>query len=355
MNQPAKTQKVSTELGSLQSEFDLIKTQSIHALSLAINVGASDIKVSFEDLGFDEEDSKRKRQAQLKSTTLVVFPQLRQYGNKLGAIKKELQEKYMVSGSKRWWFVLDSRIDDLWQAIQTDLIPACDLFREEILASYGQAREDYRSRVLEAFAGRFDLEKQDELMVKYLAKFPSPSDVASRFYISVDGPIRISSILEDAAVAEKASILALHKVWRESIVESLQGSLRGAEAEIYEVVSDLLERMEAKPAGGLSDIAKRRFEEIANRLNLLVDFNQSLEEIASSAPLLAAQSTLAAVGEYEKMTDSGMGSRDMVLNHMVFKKKLDALKNQLNNEVNLQTKTGGGHRSLGQWMIEDED
>lgn len=354
MNQPAKTLKISTELSSLQSEFDLIKTESIHALSLAINVGASDIKVSFEDLGFDEEDSKRKREAQLKSTTLVVFPQLRQYGNKLGAIKKELQDKFMISGSKRWWFVLDSRVDALWEAIQSDLIPACDIFREEILASYSDARESYRARVIEAFAGRFDLKKQDELMIKYLAKFPSPSDVASRFYVSIDGPIRISSILEDAAVAEKASILALHKVWRESIMESLQGSLRSAEAEIYELVSELTERMESKSAGSLSDTARKRFEEITNRLTLLVDFNQSLEEIASSAPLLAAQSTLAAVNEYETMSSKDLSARDSCLSHMMLKKKLNGLKQALKGEIELQMKAEG-HRSLGKWMIDDED
>lgn len=354
MNQPAKNLKISAKLSSLQSEFDIIKTQSIHALSLAINVGASDIKVSFEDLGFDEEDSKRKREAQLKSTTLVVFPQLRQYGNKLGTIKKELQDQFMISGSKRWWFVLDSRVDALWQAIQTDLIPACDIFREEILASYNDARESYRARVIEAFAGRFDLKKQDELMVKYLAKFPSRTDVASRFYVSIDGPIRISSILEDAAVAEKASILALHKVWRESIMESLQGSLRNAESEIYEVVNELMERMADKPASSLSDTARKRFKEIANRLSLLVDFNQSLEEIASSAPLLAAQSTLAVVNEYETMSSKGLSARDSCLSHMMFKKKLDGLKQALKGEIELQTKAEG-HRSLGKWMIDAED
>lgn len=351
MNQPAAQLKISTGLASLQGEFDLIKTQSVYAMSLSLNVGASDVKVSFEDLGFEEEDAKRKRGAQLKPTTLVVFPELRQYGHKLSAIKKELQDKYMISGSKRWWFVLESRIDELSAAIQSDLIPAADAFREEVLELYGKAREDYRKRVIEAFAGKFDAERQDEMIIKYLAKFPSPSDVADGFGVAVDGPIRISSILEDAEVAEKASIIVLHKQWRKSIMASLQGSLRDAEREIYDVVDDLLERMENKPAGSLSELAKRRFEEIANRLTLLVDFNQQLEEIAATTPLSVAQSTLAIAKDYESMTDHGMNPQDLFINHNLFKKRLDGLKRELQGKVDLQTKLGGGHRSVGKWMM----
>ena len=353
MNQSIK-HKVSSELQSLQGDFDIIKTQSIYAMSLIVNVGASDIKVSFEDLGFDADDAKKKKLAQLKPTTLVVFPELRTYGNKLSAIKKELQDKYMISGSKRWWFVLESRIDELSAAIQSELIPTVDSFREEILSYYGSARDSYRLRVIEAFAGKFDLTRQDELVHKYMAKFPSPDDVADGFYVSLDGPIRISSILEDAAVAEKASILVLHKQWRESIMNSLQGSLRDAEEEIYDVVTKLLERMEDKPAGGLSELARRKFEEIANRLTLLVDFNQSLEEIASNVPLLIAKDTLEIVQDYNNLTDDGMSPRDLCKKHILFTQKLDGFKQNMKGKIDLQTKGGGGHRSVGKWMMSNE-
>ena len=355
MNQSERQIKTSTDLRNLQGQFDIIKTQSVYALSIGINVGASDIKVSFEDLGFDEEDAKRKRQAQLKAPPIVVFPQLRLYGNKLGTLKKELQDKYMISGSKRWWFVLDSRIDDLWHDIETTLMPTVETYREEILACYDKAQSDYQHRVLEAFAGKLDAAPQTDVLKKYMGKFPSQSDVTERFSVAIDGPIRISSILEDAAVAEKASILALHKQWKDSIMQCLQGSLQEAEREIYEVVSDLLERMENKPAGGLSQVAKDKFDEIVARLNLLVDFNSSLEDIANNVPLAVAKTTQKITKEYEAATDDGMNPRELCLTHIKFKRRLDDLRLQLNTKADLQTKGSGGHRKIGQWMLSNED
>lgn len=347
---------ISAELNSLQQQFDLVKHQSIWALSISLSIGVSSVQVSFEHLGFEPENANEKRKAFMKAPPIVICPCLREYGNKLIGIKKSLQERFMISGSRRWWFVLDSRIEELTAAIEKELLPAAEELKGKILEQYDEARADYRARVLRAFAEQITDELRDEIIFQYLQKFPSPSAMASQFFVEIDGPLRISSILEDAEITKKVAVISLHKQWQKSILNSLQGSLRQAEDEIFLLVSELLEKMEDKPASALTVKGRQKFSEILERLYLLIDFNQSLENIDQNLKTTLVGFQLGeqmkkVADEYSTATDNCMEVKEQTLTHIRFKRRLDSLRNELRSALHVALDAdGAGHRALAKWM-----
>lgn len=344
------TKKISTELSQVSSQFDLIKTVPLYCLSLQVNVGASNVQVSFSDLGLSDDQVSAKSKALIKAPAIAVFPRLRTAGNKLNNAKRQLQSKYLVNGNHRWWFVLENRIDALVDEIENSLLPLCENLKEEVLSFYEEDKADYLARLTTGIAEFLPPDFRGVIIQKYLSFFPSPDDVADGFSIGIDGPIRISSILEDAVVAEKASILSLHKQWKETISKSLEVSLGETTNEIYSIVADMIADIEKKPLAEISVKGKAKIEATLERLTLLVDFSKSLEVIGSEAnqnliQSLGSQAIELGAGYLESKSSDTFSN---FLNQAKLKQKIKDIRQSFASQV--AELKGSGHQKIAQWM-----
>jgi hypothetical protein len=346
------TTKISTGLEAVSNQFEIVKSHSLYCLSIGVRVGVSSAQIAFSDLGFSDEEISAKQKALIKTPSIAVYPKLRTAGNKLNSAKKQLQGKFMINGNHRWWFVLEDRIDDLVADIESFLLPLCEELRQETILSYPEDKADFQSRLTTGIAEFLPAQNRDIIIQKYLDNFPTISDVEENFTIDIDGPIKINSILEDAAVAEKVSILSLHKQWKETITKSLETSLKEVMDEIYGIVADLLSDIEKKPSAELSIKGKAKIETALNRLTLLIDFNKSLEGIVADANqnlvLKINQQVTSVASEYL----SSQASTDNITNFLQqakLRQRISDIRQSFAASVDFAGK-GEGHRKIAQWM-----
>jgi hypothetical protein len=321
---------------------------AIYMLNVSVSLGRSRQRMEWSDLNLSVELVEKLQQAGSDCPRIHLFDGLQAASNKFHLLRKRVQ-RWMIYASP-YWFVQEKDIVSVAEDVR-NLLAEVDLQRQAVLDRYEDDRTSFAIRVHEiAIAAGLSDGLATSIMDQYLVKFPTREQVAGSISASVQGPIRVPSLVEQAseeaslaqaladkanadnALSEAAAIAQLQQSWASSIREQLGEAVQGAASEIREVISDCLTKLdESASRGRHSNRVAESVQKGIERLEVLLQFDSSLSDI---------------VGELRSVASSAKGGTDEIA------QRVAAIRKAVYNCVDMENTSGRGHKAIAQFMIE---
>jgi hypothetical protein len=322
--------------------------QAIYMLSVKVRVGRTKQKIAWSDLNLSHNLIDKLRKGGVDSPSIKLCDIQQRVSNALELARKRVY-RYMIY-SDPYWFIQEHNIVKATEAVR-ELFVECDRQREMVLSEYDIARAVYYPRVQEIIqAASLPDADVEQVIEAYIDKFPTRQEMYESVSISVEGPIRVPSIMEqvgaesELAIAlankataentltESAAIAELQSSWRRNIEYSLSDAVNVARDEITLTITDCLSKLElSAEVGRHSNRTREAIQKALERIEVLSNFNQDMTDAVTGLSDLAELATRDTVG---------------------LKTRLAALKSQVGDCVDMVNNTGTGHAALAQFMIE---
>jgi hypothetical protein len=348
-----ETQEAQIELQALATSdrkrnLSIFMDQAIYMLGVKVRVGRTKQKILWEDLNLSPALIEKLRKGGADSPSIKLCDTQQRVSNAFAVARNKVY-RYMVY-SDPYWFIQERNIVVATAAVR-DLYAECDRQRSIVLGEYDSARSIYYLRVQEIIqAANLPDADVEQVIGAYMDKFPSRQQMYDSISVSIDGPVRVPSIMEQVteeselaiALAQKATaentlteaaaISELQYNWRKNIKKGLSDAVTVARDEITLTITDCLSKLEASAeVGRHSNRTRESIQKALERIEVLGSFNNELTGAVTDLTELAQLATRDTTG---------------------LKARLAALKSQVGDCVDMVNNTGTGHAALAQFMIE---
>lgn len=365
------------DIQTAHRKLDPLRTDEIYLFGITVEVGVGSLTIRCRDINLNPNLSEEIESA--NGTYLIripIFRGLTKRGTKLATARTRIQKRFLRY-AKPYWYVCKKDMSALRDEVFA-LIALADELRAEAIDLYDTEFAKFLATLEQVLikAGNFDRDRLEYLLELYSNQFPTRQEILSNFGVTLEGPIRIPSLVEEAAtnadLAEQLAREAAAKLHHEAIeaqretqereeqavrdlqdhyIKSLQESfargIQQAQDDAYGLLADLLgsiERIEdpSRLNGNLKKRLEAKLQQLQTAVNQVAAINNG--QLDPKLPEFAEK-----VRQLKVLTTSSVSPERL-------KERLEALRSTMTEELEqVFSSPKRGHRALAKWMlIEDE-
>lgn len=331
----------ASQLTEKKRKIDFLLEEAIYLFNINVYQGIGMRKIEWEHLGLKPETIESLKENKVSTPSVTVFQGLAKKASKLNSIKAKIQRKFMVY-AEPYWFIRECDLESAADEIQ-QMRNQFNEFQNELLNDYEIERDVFLSKVGKVLVSAgIESSELEKALSHYICYFPSKEKVIADFRLEFTGPIRVPSLKEqsehDATLAEN-----LNRLNEANIVQQLQieytnnirakftDAITSAEDEIYCILAEQLEKLETVGTKKVNKRTQQGLEKALERMSVLTAYNEGLSGIAEQFGVIV----------------SFAKNRQRSQMH----NQISDLRNKLNDEIDLISNNGKGHKALAQWMI----
>lgn len=376
------------DIQTANRNLDALRTEEIYLLGISVGVGVGRLTIDCGEIEINPGMSDAIARAEGRWTiTLPVYKELSKKGTQLSTRRSKIQKKYLRFARPYWYCSradLPALRDEIFGVVESDrpqdkgLLQLADELRAEALDTYDEAFGSFLENLEEVLlrAGKFSEDELEGLLQKYAEQFPSRQDILNSFGVTLEGPIKIPSLAEEAnsnadiaeAIAreqaaqitakqqevdqqriadEQAAIAQLQQFWIQSVQESFAVGIKQAQDDAYGLIADILASVEGieepgKLHGNLRKRLDGKLRELQTAVNAIAAINDG--EFDQHLPAFAEK-----VKQIKTVADSAIAPESL-------QQRLQGLREEMLGELSaVKSSTRKGHRALAQWMIQEEE
>jgi len=208
------------DVRTVSRDLDPLRTDEIYLFGIAVGVGVGKLTIDCGEIELNSAVSEAIAEADGRWTiTLPIFAELTKKGTQLSTRRRRIQEKYLRF-ARPYWYVsaadMPALRDEIFQRIDTDkpqqqgLLPLAEDLKAEALDMYDEAFEGLLHKVEDiGVKAGLSSDRIEQLLQKAADQFPTRQEITSNFGVSLEGPVKIPSLVEQATTnAELAEQLA---------------------------------------------------------------------------------------------------------------------------------------------------
>lgn len=236
---------------TVSRDLDPLRTDEIYLFGISVGVGVGKLTIDCGEIELNSAVSEAIAEADGRWTiTLPIFAELTKKGTQLSTRRRKIQEKYLRF-ARPYWYVSKADMpalrDEIFARIDTDkpqqqgLLPLAEDLKAEALDMYDEAFAGLLEKV-ESIGVKAGLssDRVEQLLQRAAEQFPTRQEISSNFGVSLEGPVKIPSLVEQAQTnADLAEQLA-----REQAAHNQQLELEIEESMLHE--SERLQREELR-------------------------------------------------------------------------------------------------------------
>lgn len=257
---------------------------------IEIGQGRTKLKLPWDDLGLSKQAIDKLQKADASQTAISMFKEIREAGNELKKLRKDIQDLYMTREGDNWTIVA-AHYGEVCVKL-AELIEACNRLRRHIIAIYPESRHRFAVGLAELFyeiGGRSITEIAADVE-RHMQKFPTLQAVNSDFRIKItqpefvpslkrqlEGDVNMASLIAEISTAnrtteEQAAIARIQRLHEQAELEGKAQAVAYYEqktlkriAEVLNSAKDQIRQNKLEP-GDLgqrnSDMLKRAMNEL---------------------------------------------------------------------------------------------
>lgn len=290
----AARQQVNHTAGAASKAAALVNfatSETVYILSLKISVGSTRVALPWETIRIRPELIAGLNQAGAACPSVDLFRGLAKRGNQLKTRKEFIQTHWLQSGGG-FWFCREQDLPAVAAEI-AEMQRFADELRSELVEVYDQEFAEYLGRITTVLAAaNIPAEEARGIVNQFAARFPTLADAQAGFGFVIDGPYRVPSILEQAQADNKVAGELLHSQELKALQELQQRQVEGiasavadcvavAQDEIYGLIAEQLQRLEAMDVSKLNHRSMQSAIETCRVLQRKLDFSGSLADVVS--------------------------------------------------------------------------
>jgi hypothetical protein len=350
-----------------------LRTEEIYLFGISVSVGVGSLTIRCKDINLNLELAEEiERSDGSYIVKIPIFKALVKKGNKLATKRADIQRRFLRYASP-YWYVTRADMPALRDAI-AELLDSADRLRAEALDSYDQQFANYLEKLEQVLikAGESDPQRIEYLLSLYSNKFPSRQDICACFGVTLEGPIKIPSLVEEAqnnadlaqalATEDKAlldqqtvenrralqqreeqAIKEMQDYYIESLKESLAVGIRNAQDDAYGLIADMLSSIEKiDDPSRIRTSLKQRLDSKLQQLQTAINYIAACDT-DTNLPQFYEQ-----IRQIKVLTTSSVSPETL-------KATLETLRSRMCSEfeqVFSSSKTG--HRALAQFLMFEE-
>lgn len=382
------------EMRTAHRDLRAIRTEQIFLLNIEVRVGVGSVKINCDEIDLNPNVSEAIARAEGRWTiTLPVFGDLVKAGTQLQTRRRKIQDQYL-RWARPYWYV--SRVDmpalrdEIFVSVDTDknqqksLMQLADELRARALEQYDEAFQKFSGDLYDILSrAGFEGDRLEDLAWRYAEAFPSRDKISQSFGVSLEGPIRIPSLVEEAErnadlatqlareqaalnslseeqlqaeqqlarraarLKEEQAIAQLQQYWIQEVQKSFAAGIRQAQDDAYGLLAEMLSTIQrVDDSGRLNNSLKKKLDSKLQQLQTAVNQISAVNE-GEFDPTL--QAFTERVRQLKVLTTSSV-SPDAL------QQRIDAIRQSMIEEMDeIFSSQRKGHRALAKWLICEEE